>query len=161
MENHAAAGFRFGVFGDGKMCWIEDPQWHKTLTYLRDTLVTDVSCDNEAMGIKLRCHDGVDSDANVYLRKIVVRNTRDQKRTVKIFFHHDLNLYGQAIGDTAFYDPAFRGIIHYKARRYFLINAQHGDEAGISEYECGRSGIGGSEGTWHDAEDGQLSLTPV
>ena len=161
MENHAAARFRFGVWADDKICWIEDPQWHKSLGYLRDTLVTDVTCENESMGLRLRCHDGVDSDSNVYIRKIVVRNSRAEKRTIKLFLHHDLNLYAQAIGDTAMYDPAFRGLIHYKARRYFLINAQTGDEAGIDEYECGRSGIGGTEGTWRDAEDGQLSMTAV
>jgi glucoamylase len=161
MENHAAARFRFGVFADDRMCWIEDPQWQKSLNYLRDTLVTDVTCESEALGIKLRCHDGVDADSNVYLRKIVVRNARSEKRTVKIVLHHDLNLYASAIGDTAMYDPAFRGLIHYKARRYFLINAQHGDEAGIDEYECGRSGVGGTEGTWRDAEDGKLSLTAI
>lgn len=161
MENHAAARFRFGVWADERLQWVEDPQWQKSLAYLRDTLVTDVSCDNEELGLKLRCHDGVDPDANVYLRKIVVRNTRPEARRIKLFLHHDLNIYGNAIGDTAMYDPATRSIIHYKARRYFLINASTEGATGIAEYACGRSGIGGTDGTWRDAEDGQLSMSPV
>lgn len=161
MENQAGARFRFGVWADGVLQWIEGSQWQKSLAYLRDTLVTDVSCENDELGLKLRCHDAVDSDANVYIRKIVVRNTRPEARRIKLFLHHDLNLYGTAIGDTAMYDPATRSIIHYKARRYVLINALCNGEVGVVEYECGRSGIGGSEGSWRDAEDGQLSMNPI
>ena len=161
MENHAAARFRFGVWADGTLHWIEHPQWRKQLNYLRDTLVTDVVCESEEAGIRLNCYDAVDSEANVYVRKIVVRNLRSEKRDIKLFLHHDLNLYGNAIGDTAMFDPESQSIIHYKARRYFLIKASREGEAGIVEYACGRSGIGGTEGTWRDAEDGELSMTPI
>lgn len=161
MENHAAARFRFGVWADGVLSWIENPQWKKNLGYLRDTLVTDVVCENNLIGIRLNSYDAIDADANVFVRKIVVRNLRSEKREIKLFLHHDLNLYGNAIGDTAMYDPATRSIVHYKARRYVLINASLEGEAGIAEYVCGRSGIGGAEGTWRDAEDGALEMTPI
>ena len=162
MENHAAARFRFGVWADGALRWIEHPQWKKKLAYLRDTLVTDVECDNEEMGLKLHCYDAVDANANVYIRRIIVRNTRPEGRTIKLFMHQDLALYGNAIGDTAMFDPALRAIIHYKARRYFLVNGAVGSgEPGIAEYACGRSGISGAEGTWRDAEDGELSMAAV
>jgi glucoamylase len=161
MENHAAARFRFGVWADGVLRWIEHPQWKKSLGYLRDTLVTDVTCESEEAALRLNCYDAVDADANVYVRKIVVRNTRNEKRDIKLFLHHDLNLYGNAIGDTAMFDPDSRSIIHYKARRYFLINASCDGDAGITEYACGRSGIGGAEGTWRDAEDGELSMSAI
>ena len=59
---------------------------------------------------------------NVYVRKIVVRNLRDERAQVKLFFHHDFELYGNPIGDTAMFDPDSRSVIHYKAKRYFLIN---------------------------------------
>src|ERR1051325_10410536 len=64
MENHAASRFRFGVCSDGKTSWIEDPPWRRQLTYLRDTLVTDVTCENPEMGLRLRCYDTVDVDRN-------------------------------------------------------------------------------------------------
>jgi GH15 family glucan-1,4-alpha-glucosidase len=161
MENHAAARFRFGVWADGGLQWIESSNFQKALHYLRDTLVTDVACDNSELGLKIRCHDAIDADANVYIRKIVIRNMRAEERPIKLFLHHDLDLYGNAIGDTAMYDPETRSIIHYKTRRYVLINAANGAGVGISEYACGRSGIGGTEGSWRDAEDGQLSMTPI
>jgi GH15 family glucan-1,4-alpha-glucosidase len=161
MENHAAARFRFGVWADDTLRWIEHPQWKKSLGYLRDTLVTDVVCENEVMGLRLNCYDAVDADANVYVRKIVVRNTRSDARDIKLFLHHDLSLYGNAIGDTAMFDPEPRALIHYKAARYVLINGACEGEVGIAEYTCGRSGIGGAEGTWRDAEDGALSMSPI
>jgi glucoamylase len=157
MENHAASRFRFGVWADGALHWVEDSEWQKTLDYLRDTLVTDVICQNEQLGLRLHCYDAVDPEANVYLRRISVRNLREDARDIKLFLHHDLSVYGNGVGDTAMFDPESRSIIHYKGRRYFLING----DGGIGEYACGRSGIGGSDGTWRDAEDGVLSMQPI
>ncbi|HJT15907.1 MAG TPA: glycoside hydrolase family 15 protein [Thermoanaerobaculia bacterium] len=160
-ENHAGAPSRFGVWADGVISWVESDAWQRTLSYLRETLVTDVTCTNEQLGLRLRCYDTVDADANLYVRKIVVRNLRDDARTIKLFFHHDFNLYGNANSDTAYFDPDPRAIIHYKAKRYVLINTATENGAGVEEYACGRSGIGGNEGTWRDAEDGRLSMNAI
>jgi len=160
-ENHAGSSFRFGVWADGAMHWIESDGWRRSLSYLRETNVTDVDCVNESVGLRLRCYDAVDPDANIYVRKVVVRNLREDARTVKLVFHQDLHLYGTASSDTAMFDPDSRSLIHYKAKRYFLINAAAEETAGISEYACGRGGIGGSEGTWRDAEDGVLSMHAI
>src|SRR4051794_4288206 len=85
LENHAGERFRFGVSADGEFSWVASDEWQRTLTYLRETNVTDVSCVNETLGIRLRCYDAVDSEANVYVRKIVVRNLRSEPRKVKLF----------------------------------------------------------------------------
>lgn len=161
MENHAAARFRFGVWADGVLHWVEDPQWKKSLDYLRDTLVTDVQCQNDELGLRLRCYDAVAPDANVYVRRIVVRNLREEPREIKLFLHQDFSLYGNAIGDTAYFDPRTSSIIHYKAKRYVLVNCAVEGEVGVREYTCGRSGISGVEGTWRDAEDGVLEMAPI
>src|SRR5213595_1269161 len=75
-KNHAGAPARFGVWADDSVSWIEGDGWERTLGYLRETLVTDVTCSNEALGLRLRCYDVVDADANLYVRKIFVRNMR-------------------------------------------------------------------------------------
>ncbi len=160
-ENHAGAPFRFGVWADEKLTWVEGDDWQRTLTYLRETLVSDVHCQNDDLGLRLRCYDVVDADANIYIRKIVVRNLRQESRTVKLFFHHDFNLYGNPTGDTAMFDPDSRSIIHYKSKRYFLINVATEEKHGVEEYACGRSGLSESEGTWRDAEDGRLSMNAI
>ncbi|HEX2121489.1 MAG TPA: glycoside hydrolase family 15 protein, partial [Thermoanaerobaculia bacterium] len=157
MENQAATQFRFGVWCDGALSPADDGSWQRTLDYLRDTLVTDVLLQNESLGLRLRCYDAVDADAAVYVRKIVVRNLRSDARDIKLFLHHDFALYGSGIGDTAMFDPFTRSIIHYKARRFVLINC----DGGVGEYECGRSALTGAAGTWSDAEDGVLSMTAV
>jgi len=157
MENHAAARFRFGVFADGALSSTDDAPWQRTLDYLRDTLVTDVLLLNDAAGLRLRCYDAVDPDRSVFVRKIVVRNLREEARDVKLFFHHDFALYGSGIGDTAMFDPATSSVIHYKAKRFVLINC----EGGVGEYACGRSAVAGGEGTWRDAEDGALSMSAI
>jgi len=161
LENHAGERFRFGVFADGAFSWVESDRWLRTLTYLRETNVTDVSCVNEDLGIRLRCYDVVDSETNVYVRKVVVRNLRSESRRVKLFFHHGFELYGSPNADTAMFDPDSASIIHYKAKRYFLVSGATDAGSGISEYSCGRAGIDDSEGTWRDAEDGVLSMNAI
>jgi glucoamylase len=161
LENHAGERFRFGVFADGTLSWVESDPWQRTLTYLRETNVTDVSCVNEELGIRLRCYDVVDSETNVYVRKIVVRNLRSEPRRVKLFFHHGFELYGSPNADTAMFDPDSASIIHYKAQRYFLVSGATDAASGVSEYSCGRAGIDDNEGTWRDAEDGMLSMNAI
>jgi len=161
MENHAGTRFRFGIWEQGRFSWFDEAHWRKELRYLNDTLVTDVTCESPAWGLRLRCYDTVDSESNVYVRKIVVRNLESRRRSIKLFFHHDFHLYGNAIGDTALFDPESGSIIHYKATRYFLINAATDTRTGVTEYACGNSKAGGQEGTWRDAEDGALSMNPI
>lgn len=152
MENQAGAKFRMGVFCDGALHPTDDVPWKRTLDYLRDTLVTDVQLQNDAIGIRLRCHDAVDPDANVLVRKIDVRNLRDDARDVKLMLHHEFALYGNSIGDTVMFDPRCGGILQYKKRRAVLINV----EGGVTEYACGKTGA-----TWLEAEDGALSMNAI
>jgi oligosaccharide amylase len=161
MDNHGATPFRFGVFVDGEMSWVEDDAWQRTITYLRDTIVTDANLENANIGIRLRCYDAVDADKNVLVRKIVVRNLRETARSVKLILHQDFNLYGNASGDTVMFDPEPRALIHYKKRRYFLISAGSENEHGVVEYACGRSSAETNESTWRDAEDGALSMNGI
>lgn len=157
MENQVGAKFRLGIHCDGELHSVDEDAWQRTLEYLRDTLVTDVLLQNDTVGIRIRCHDAVDPDANVFVRKIVVRNLRDEPRDVKLFLHHDFALYGNASGDTIMFDPRANALVQYKKRRYVLINC----DRGITEYACGRSATTGAEGTWRDAEDGVLSMSAI
>jgi len=157
MENHALGHpFRFGVSCDGIFSWISS--WPINLRYLDDTLVTDVTLDNPSMKLRLECNDCVDFVSPVYLRKIKITNLSDKTRVVKLFFGQDFHLKGYSVGDTAYYDPVkTQAIIHYKADRYFLANCLTEKGAGIDQYACGVKEVGGSLGTWKDAEDGLLS----
>jgi GH15 family glucan-1,4-alpha-glucosidase len=73
-----------------------------------------------------------------------------------VFFHHDFCISGVQTGDTAYYDPELRAIVHYKGDRWFAIHTCSETRCGIEQYACGRTGPH-LAGTWQDAEDGWLS----
>jgi GH15 family glucan-1,4-alpha-glucosidase len=160
-ENHNQdAVCRFGVWCDGRFSWL-GPDWDVRLEYEPETLVTNVTCLHKEFQLKLECADCVDFYENIYLRHITISNLTGRKRDVRLFLSHDFNLYGNKVGDTAFYDPGTRGVIHYKARRYLLVNCCDSNHCGVDEYTCGSKEVRGLEGTWRDAEDGELAGGPI
>jgi len=166
-ENHAGWGpCRFGVFTDGRLAWTSDPKWKKSLRYLRETLATSVGLQNDDLRVHLYCNDVVDFNRNALIRRIRVTNQSDRRRDIRLFFQQDLSLYGTKVGDTAYYDPRLKAVIHYRAARYFLAGfcrtgASGSDVHGVSAYATGVCGFRGAEGTWRDAEDGDLSGNPI
>ncbi|MDI1240695.1 MAG: glycoside hydrolase family 15 protein [bacterium] len=152
-ENHTE-GFpcRFGVWADGQFAWVADAGWDRVLEYLPETLVTAVTLKNETLGVELVCNDTVASHDNTFLRRVRVTNLRGSRANFRVFLHHDLRIYENAFGDTAYYDPETQGLIHYKKHRYFLINT----EPHFDTFATGRKAFKGQEGTWRDAEDGNL-----
>jgi glucoamylase len=153
-ENHTEGyPFRFGVWADGVFSWIHTDEWTRELKYLPETLVTEVRLTNEKLGVEVTSNDTVASHENIFLRRVRVKNLLEKKRDVRVFLHHDFRIYENKVGDTAFYDPESFSLIHYKKHRYFLINtAPHFDA-----FTTGRKAFRDLEGTWRDAEDGQLA----
>ena len=160
-ENHSKGHpFRFGIWVDGRFSWM-GPEWEKDLRYHDNSLVTDVFLKNEALGLELRCCDTVDFDLNVYLKKVEVTDLGGKERQVRLFFTQDFHLYGNEIGDTAYFDPRTGALLHYKANRYFLINCCTASKQGADGYACGIREVAGRQGSWKDAEDGELSGNPI
>ncbi len=158
-ENHVVGHpFRYGISIDENFRWI-DKSLIKNMDYLDDTLVSDVTYNFG--NIDLNSNDFVDIYDDVYARKIFVKNSGNSAQEVKLFFHQDFYIYGNDIGDTAFYDPKVSSIIHYKNRRHFLISTLDESNRTLDQYAIGIKGISGFEGTWKDAEDGKLSFNPV
>ncbi len=152
-ENHTEGfPFHFGVWVDGDFTWISDDSWKRKLKYLPETLVTDVNLVNDELGIEIVSNDTVLSHENVFLRKVIVKNLKESVRECRIFLHHDFRIYENKVGDTAFYDPESFALIHYKKHRYFLINT----EPHFHSFSTGRKAFRDQEGTWRDAEDGEL-----
>ncbi len=153
-ENHTEGfPFRFGVWADGEFSWVFSETWTRSLKYLPETLVTDVTLANPSLGIEIVSNDTVASDENIFVRRVRVTNTAENARDIRVFLHHDFRIYENKVGDTAFYDPETRSLIHYKKHRYFLINT----EPGFDAFATGRKAFRDHEGTWRDAEDGHLN----
>lgn len=152
-ENHSDGfPFHFGIWVDGEFSWVYSEDWIRTLDYIPDTLVTQVALENGRLGVRIECNDFVAQRDDVYLRRVIVTNQRESVRDLRIFLHQDFRIYENKIGDTAYYDPDTLALIHYKRHRYFLINTlPH-----FNEVATGRKAFRHSEGTWRDAEDGEL-----
>jgi GH15 family glucan-1,4-alpha-glucosidase len=160
-ENHNQdAACRFGVWCDGRFSWMGS-EWDIRLDYEPETLVTHVVCTHKALELQLECADCVDFYENVYIRRVTVSNLAARPRDVRLFFNQDFNLYGTKVGDTAFYDPGTKSVIHYKAHRYLLVNCCDPNRCGVEEFTCGSKEFMGLEGTWRDAEDGVLAGSPI
>lgn len=161
MENHALGHvFRFGAFADGDFSWCSS--WEKSLNYVEDTLVTDVTLQSDELGLKFNCNDCVDFVSPIFLRSLKITNLLAKEREVRVFFAHDFHLKSLSIGDTAYFDPVkTNAILHYKAETYFLMNCLGQNGTGIFQYACGIKEVSGSIGTWKDAEDGFLSGNPI
>lgn len=162
-ENHAGNGpCRFGLFADvpgrhhSKLSWTHEKSWTIRRRYLRDTLTTSVALDSREMKVALYCNDVVDFHRDILVRKIKLKNLSSHERQVKLMHHQDFNMFGTKVGDTAYYDPDLRSIVHYRGQRYLLVTFFSSGEQRIDEFATGTSGFAGAEGTWRDAEDGHL-----
>lgn len=176
LENHALGHpFRMGLWVDGQFRWLDDPRWKRSLKYRPDTLVSDVTLTHPDLGIEIHAADAVDFHENLLVRRFVIGNLDQQEHEVRLFFHHDFHLGGHEVGDTAYYEPERRAVLHYKGLRWFLINGalelvgrdtgpgweatadtRPGLLVGVHQWACGLKEIHNMEGTWKDAEDGSL-----
>ncbi len=162
-ENHTVGSpCRFGVWVDGKFSWIGDDGWDCHIEYEHETLVGDTTLQNAALGLRLRCRDAVDFDRNIYFKEVTVEDEFGREREIRAFQHFDAHLFGNEVGDSAFYDPRSQAIVHYKGRRAFLLSGTAGGHSfGLTSFAIGQKDAPGKEGTWRDAEDGVLSRNPV
>lgn len=157
-ENHTEGfPFRFGVWADGEFSWVFSGDWERKLRYVSESLVTDVHLINENLGLEIISNDTVASHENIFLRRVRVSNLRDEAREIRVFLHHDFRISETKYGDTAFYDPESFTLIHYKKDRYFLINS----EPHFNVFTTGRKAFRDQEGTWRDAEDGDLNASAI
>jgi len=161
-ENHSDGHrFRFGVWTGGRFGWVNGRDWTLRLEYAQESLLTHVTARSDALGIVLHCNDVVDYKENIYLKAVRIENLSPGERECRIFFHHDFHILESPDGDTAYYDPDESAMIHYKEKRYFLMSGMRGDRHGIDQYSAGVKEFRGLEGTWRDAEDGELQGSPI
>jgi len=168
-ENHAGKGpCHFGVWASipqtertrhdrrkHRLAWMSDG-WRKELAYEEDTLVTDVTLRHDLLHVTLRCSDVVDFHRPLLIRRIEVFNDCDEDREVRLFHHQNFDLFGNSVGETAYFDPRLRALVHYRNKRYLMSTWHAEGELMLSEYATGTAGFGGAEGTFRDAEDGGL-----
>ncbi|HLG76008.1 MAG TPA: glycoside hydrolase family 15 protein, partial [Ktedonobacteraceae bacterium] len=98
-------------------------------------------------------------------RRIIITNLSQETREVRLFFHYDWHIWNDVDGNTVFYYPAIQALVAYKRQAYFLMNGQvsteHLVKCSIDSWATGMKEFHGAEGTWRDAEDGELGRNPI
>jgi oligosaccharide amylase len=165
LENHVGeeSMHRIGIFVDGALTWISDPEWSITIHCLPDTQVGDMVAENKNLGLVLVFNDAVYNEKNIFLRRVTIRNNVPHKRMIKIFFCQEFNIFQSRRQDTGYYDPFNNCIIHYEGKRVFLVNGRVDDvdDRGIDDYTTGIFKMEGKDGSYRDAEDGELTKNPI
>ena len=163
-ENHAAGKslrHRVGVWIDGTISWLDDGSWQLSFRYPVRALVGHIVAKNERLGVLLEFDDVVDSQVSAFMRNIHVVNLRPETREIRLFMHQAFVIGdSRSNTDTAQYLPDAHAILHYRGRRAFII-AGTADGQPFDQHSIGLFGIEGYEGTYRDADDGELSFSNV
>ena len=162
LENHSAGPdlrHRVGVWVDGEVSWLDDTsEWQHEYKYPHDALIGHTIARNESRGIMLEFDDFVDSSYDAFVRSIHVVNTRTESREVCIFMHQAFAIGdSRSNTDTVQYLPDSNSVLHYRGRRAFVVGGIHSDGTPFDQHSVGLFGIEGREGTYRDAEDGELA----
>jgi GH15 family glucan-1,4-alpha-glucosidase len=154
-----------GVWVAGQFAWLDAPEWQRSMVYAEETLVTQVALFHPDLQLQLLFNDTVDFNRTLFLRHVQVTNQAEIAREVRLFFHYDWHIWNDIDGNTVFYYPDAKALVAYKGRAYFLMGGQTGSgdhiKQGIDSWATGVKEFHGAQGTWRDAEDGELSRNPI
>jgi GH15 family glucan-1,4-alpha-glucosidase len=152
---------KIGVWIDGRFSWVDDGSWNSKVNFETDAMVSDIRLSHSELGVELCFKDFVDSQYNAFCRHLSVTNLFNDRRQIRIFFHQAYQISHAGRADTGLFVPDANYILDYKGRCSLLIYGQ--DQAGqpFDQFAIGVYGIEGKEGTYRDAEDGELSNSPV
>ena len=151
---------RIGVYVDGSFAWLNDPSWNISVSSDADTAVGKMVAEHQKLGVRLTSTDAVHNERNVFIREVLVENISTHAREIKVFFAQQFRIDESRRGDTGYYDPRVKAIVHYKGNVSLLVNA-YVDGLPFSDYNIGLFGIEGKEGTYLDAVDGILERNPI
>lgn len=165
LENHSAGQntrHKVGVWIDDKLSWLDDGSWEFNFKLSSEALIGHTKAKNSDLQVILEFDDFVDAGNNVFFRNVHVVNMAEDRRQIRLFLHQAFVIGdSRSNTDTAQYLPSSDTILHYRGRRAFVVGAR--DQAGdaFDQYSIGLFGIEGREGTYKDAEDGELGCNNV
>jgi len=162
LENHVGGyKHRLGIWVDGVFSWLDSPEWSIKVKYQARTMVGEITYVHSGLGISLKIEDAVYNELPIFLRHVTITNHDKKYQQIRLFFGQEFTISESKFRNTGFYDPTKNAVIHYKGNRVFLINGQTEYERGIDDYTVGMFAYAQREGSWRDAEDGELSRNAV
>jgi GH15 family glucan-1,4-alpha-glucosidase len=161
LTNARSLDHKIGIWVDNTFSWVDDGSWEVSVDFRDTALISKISMVNNKLQLKLFCEDFVDSEFNVLCRQITIANQSDREREVRLFMHQVFQISRAGRADTGLFVPEENYILDYKGRCSLLIYGC--DEGGkpFDQFAIGNYGIEGKEGTFKDAEDGELSNSAV
>lgn len=161
LTNARSMRHKIGVWVNGMFSWLDDGTWEIVTDFDPDALIGIIEAKHPASGLELAFTDFVDSDLNVFCRRVSVTNTSNEYRDIRLFMHQVFQISRAGRADTAMFVPEENYILDYKGRCALLIYGQSEDGKVYDQFAIGNYAIEGKEGTWRDAEDGELSGNAV
>ncbi len=161
LTNARSMRHKIGVWVDGMFSWMDDGTWKMTIDFDANALISNITAFHEATGVELVFNDFVDSEVNAFCRRISIKNTSDQYHDIRLFTHQVFQISRGGRADTAMFVPDENYILDYKGRCALLIYGQNQDGEVYDQFAVGNYAIEGKEGTYRDAEDGELSGNAV
>jgi GH15 family glucan-1,4-alpha-glucosidase len=152
---------KIGIWVDGSLSWIDDGTWQITVNFEADALISNISMKNDNLGVEIQFRDFIDPDHNSFVRRLNISNTSPKQKDIRIFMHQVFQISRSGRADTALFVPDINYILDYKGRCALLIYGQDDNGKCFDQYSVGNYGIEGKEGTFKDAEDGELSGNAV
>lgn len=160
LSNHAAGKgtrHRVGIWVDGRTSWLDGGEWIFKFRYPQHALIGHTIAINESMQILLEIDDVVDSHMSAYMRNIHIINKADHPREIRLFMHQAFAIDdSRSNTDTAQYLPDSDAILHYRGKRAFIVSGLY-DGKPFDQHSVGLFGIEDHEGTYRDADDGELA----
>ena len=161
LTNARSLAHKIGVWVDGKFSWVDDGSWQINIDFEEKALISAITMHSVKLGIRLEFEDFIDIEYNALIRRVKVKNEHAKERDVRLFMHQVFEISRSGRADTALYVPDDHYILDYKGRCCLLIAGKFSDGEDYDQYAVGISGVEGKEGTYKDAEDGELSDNPV
>lgn len=152
---------KIGIWVDGRFSWVNDGTWEMKVDFEENALISSINMKHKELGVELQFQDFVDSDINAFCRHIKIINRFEQTRDVRFFMHQVFQISHDGRADTALFDPEDHYLLDYKGRCSLLTYAETSDGKPFDQYAVGNYGIEGKQGTFVDAEDGELSGNAV
>ncbi len=153
---------KIGLWVDGEFSWTDSTDWTQDVNFESEALVSQLRFINKKLSIEVHLQDFVDSSFNAFFRKISVKDILGKSRDVRLFMHQVFQISQHGRGDTALFVPDESYILDYKGRCCLLIYGQNQSSGTpFDQFAIGNYAIEGKEGTYRDAEDGELSNNAV
>lgn len=147
---------KIGVWVDGRFSWTDEDSWQFELDFESQALVSNITATNPELGVSLHFNDFVDARHPAFIRRIEVKNQTGHDAEIRLFMHQAFQISRAGRSDTALFVPEGHYLLDYKGWSSLLIYAQDDSGQPFDQFAVGNYGIEGKEGTFRDAEDGEL-----